>query len=134
MANIRNIKSVPQAEVEIKDETGAPTGVFFTLAGPTHPTRKSIQFAADRRTQTAFQKTGKFTLDDPEERAAQNIDNLVAFTLGWRGYTDDTGVPVPYSATATRALYEDDSMAWLVDQLQAALTEKERFMQRSATA
>lgn len=29
MSNLRNIKSVMSAQVEIKDENGAPTGVLF---------------------------------------------------------------------------------------------------------
>lgn len=134
MANLRTIKSTPSAQVEIKDDTGAPTGVYFELAGPTHPKRKNITFAAARRAQQAYLKTGKFALDDPEEQAGQNIDNLIALTLGWSGYTDDAGVEIPFSAAAAQALYGDDTMAWLVDQLQAALNEKERFMTRSAKA
>jgi hypothetical protein len=134
MTNLRQIKSTPEAEVEIKDETGAPTGIFFTLAGPTHPKRKAVVFAAQRRAQTVFQKTGKFALDGPEEQAAQNIDNLVAFTLGWRVAEGSDWTLEPYSDKAARDILEDDSMAWLADQLQTALGEKERFMTRSATA
>lgn len=132
--DIRQIQSTPSAKVEIKDETGAPTGVFFELAGPTHPKRKAATFAASRRAQARFQKTGKLELDDPEEQAAQARDNLADFTLGWTGFTDAAGAPVPFSRDAALALYEDDTMAWLVDQLQTALNEKERFMQRSVKA
>ena len=134
MTNLRSIQSTPTAQVEIKDETGAPTGVFFELAGPTHPKRKAVQFAMARRAQSRFQKAGKFELDDPQEQAAQAVDNLAAFTLGWSGYTDDVGKDIPFSPAAAQALYEDDTMAWLVDQLTAALGEKERFMKRSAAA
>jgi hypothetical protein len=134
MTNIRNIKSTSSAQVEIKDETGAPTGVFFELAGPTHPKRKAVVFAAARKAQSQYQKSGKLTLDDPEEQVLQGIDNLTAWTLGWSGYTDDAGAAIAFTPAAAKALYEDDSMAWLVDQLNAALNEKERFMQRCATA
>lgn len=133
MTNIRNIKSVLSAQVEIKDENGAPTGVFFELAGPTHPKRKAITLANQRRLQNQLQKTGKVTLDDPAEQEIQARDNLVSFTLGWTGWTDEKGAVVPYSPEAAHALYQDDQYAWLVDQLNAALNEKERFMQRSVS-
>ena len=135
MSNLRNIKSVTSAQVEIKDENGAPTGVFFEIAGPTHPKRKSIMLANQRRLQNQLQKTGKVSLDDPAEQEMQSRENLVSFTLGWTGFTDDKGVAVPFSPEAARALYENenDEYAWLVDQLNTALNEKERFMQRSAS-
>lgn len=135
MSNLRNIKSVMSASVEIKDENGAPTGVFFELAGPTHPKRKSITLANQRRLQNQLQKTGKVTLDDPAEQEMQSRDNLVAFTLGWTGFTDDKGNEVPFSKDAARELYDDpeEKYSWLVDQLNTALNEKERFMQRSVS-
>jgi hypothetical protein len=133
MSNLRIIKSVLSAKVEIKDENGAPTGVFFEIAGPTHPKRKSILLANQRRLQHQLQKTGKVTLDDPAEQELQARDNLVSFTLGWSGFTDEKGKEVPFSPEAARELYENDEYSWLVDQLNAALNEKERFMQRSAS-
>lgn len=133
MSNLRNIKSVMSAQVEIKDENGAPTGVFFEIAGPTHPKRKAILLANQRRLQHQLQKTGKVTLDDPAEQELQARDNLVAFTLGWSGFTDDKGQEVPFSAEAARDLYEADEYSWLVDQLNTALNEKERFMRRFAS-
>jgi hypothetical protein len=133
MSNLRIIKSVLSAKVEIKDENSAPTGVFFEIAGPTHPKRKSILLANQRRLQHQLQKTGKVTLDDPAEQELQARDNLVSFTLGWSGFTDEKGKEVPFSPEAARELYENDEDSWLVDQLNAALNEKERFMQRSAS-
>ncbi len=133
MSNLRIIKSVLSAKVEIKDENSAPTGVFFEIAGPTHPKRKSILLANQRRLQHQLQKTGKVTLDDPAEQELQARDNLVSFTLGWSGFTDEKGKEVPFSPEVARELYENDEYSWLVDQLNAALNEKERFMQRSAS-
>ncbi len=132
--SILAIKSVTSALVEVKDETGAPSGVFFELAGPTHPKRKAIMLAQQRRLQQQLIKTGKMQLDDPAEQEQQTRENLAAFTLGWRGLTQPDGSPLPYSPEAARSLYENDEYAWLVDQLTAALTEKERFMRRSATS
>jgi len=132
MTDIRAIKSVPSAKVEIRDDEGAPTGVFFELAGPTHPKRKAIAMNTQRKLQAQYQKTGKFTLDDPEDQEAKNRENLAAFTLGWEGWTEN-GKPVPFSQEAALALYSDDSMTWLVEQLTKALNESEIFMVRSAS-
>lgn len=134
MSSILSIKSVASAQVEIKDEEGAPTGVFFELAGPTHPKRKQIQLANQRRLQQQLQKTGKVQLDDPIEQESQQKENLAEFTLGWSGLTDDSGADIPFSKAKALELYENDDYAWIVDQLQAALSEKERFMKRSAQA
>lgn len=133
MTNIRNIKSIASASVQVKDETGAPTGVFFELAGPTHPKRKAIGFAVARKAQAQYQKSGKLTLDDPVEQQLQAQENMAALTLGWTGFTDDAGQPVPYSTAAALALFSNDDYAWLLEQMQVALNEKERFMQRSVT-
>ncbi len=133
MSNLRSIKSVLSATVEIKDENGAPTGVFFEIAGPTHPKRKSILLANQRRLQHQLQKTGKVTLDDPAEQEMQARDKLVSFTLGWSGFTDEKGKEVPFSPETARELYESDDYSWLVEQLNNALNEKERFMQRFAS-
>lgn len=133
MFNLKSITQVTEAEVEIKDEEGAPTGVFITLAGPTHPDRKRIVFANSRAAIKRYQKTGKPELPDPEEAEQTAIENLATFTLGWRGYADEAGAPVPFSKQAALALYQDPDMVWLVAQLQTALGETERFMKRSVT-
>lgn len=132
--NLKRISEATEAEVEIKDEEGAGTGVFFTLAGPQHPERKRIQFALSRKAIKRYEKTGKAELPDPEEAEEMARENLAAFTLGWRGYTDDQGMPVAFSKAAALELYRDPTMAWLVTQLQTALGETERFMKRSASA
>jgi len=132
MTSILSIKSIPSAPVEIKDENGAPTGVTFELAGPTHPQRKQLAMQAQRRIQAQLQKTGKVTLDDPVEQDQQGKEDLAAFTLGWNGFADEAGQPVPFSQQKALELYSNDDYAWLVDQLKAALNEKERFMKRSA--
>lgn len=134
MSSILSIKSVQSAQVEIKDENGAPTGVFFELAGPTHPRRKQITLSNQRRLQQQLQKTGKVQLDDPIEQESQQKENLAEFTLGWTGLTDDTGAEISFGKAKALEIYENDDYAWIVDQLQLALNEKERFMQRCATA
>lgn len=122
-------EDVESAEVRIKDPTsGAPTPMVVTLAGPEHPDRKRLLFAKQRRMRSQLSKTGKVQLNDPEEDEAEELDQLVACTLGWRG------APVAYSRDAARQLYTDPRRRWLRDQVQAALQERELFTRRSASA
>lgn len=133
--NLKTVRDAASADVEIKDpETGAPTGVLFTLAGPEHPKRKSIELTRQRRLRAALQKTGKLELDDPAEDEQTNIDTITASVLGWSGYEDDAGVPVPFNAANVGEIVADPDHGWLRVQLLAALGERERFIKRSAPA
>lgn len=120
-------EDVSTGEVRIKDPlTGAPTSMVITLAGPEHPERKRRLHARQRRLRAAMAKTGKLPMSDPEDDAADQLDELVASTLGW------VGSAVPYSADAARKLYSDPKRRWLCDQVQAALDERELFTRSSA--
>lgn len=131
---LRTIRQVETAVVEIKDPAdGTPLGVRFTLAGPTHPERKRIAFAQQRKSLRAFEKRGRIDMPDPEEAEESKIDNLAAYTLGWEGVLGDDGKPVPFSSAAALAMYRDPAMAWLVEQLETALGERELFIQRAAS-
>ncbi len=130
--NLKSIKQVFSAEVQIKDPNGEPLGVTFELAGPEHPDRKRITFAQSRKFMKAYAKTGRAEMPEPEDAEAQKKENLAAFTLGWKGLIDDKGVSIPFSKQAALDLYQDPEMAWLVDQLDTALGDKELFITRSA--
>ena len=132
--NLKSIKQVFTAEVQIKDPNGEPLGVIFELAGPEHPERKRITFAQSRKFMKSYSKTGRAEMPEPEDAEAQKKENLAAFTLGWKGLVDENGVPVHFSKQAALDLYRDPEMAWLVDQLDAALGDKELFITRSAKA
>lgn len=127
--DFQQFEDCPSAEVRIKaPDTGAPTPMVVTLAGPEHPDRKRITFAKARRMRAALAKTGKLQVGDPEDDEAEELELLVACTLDWRG------APQPYSPGAARALYADPKRRWLRDQVQAALNERELFTRRSAAA
>lgn len=133
--NLNKISDALEAEIEIKDpETGDPLGVFFTMAGPEHPKRKAIEHARQRKVRAGLQKTGKIELTDPAEDEEANIDMLTTATLGWRGFTDDAGVEVPYTPANVATLMADETKGWLRFQLTAAINERERFIKRSAKA
>ena len=122
-------EDVSTGTLRVKDPlTGAPTAMVITLAGPEHADRKRRLHARQRRLRAAMAKTGKLPMSDPEDDAADQLDELVASTLGW------TGSAVPYSAESARKLYSDPKRRWLCDQVQAALDERELFTRSSAAS
>lgn len=120
--NLDDFEDVTSAEVRIKNpSTGAPTPMVVTLAGPEHSDRKRLTFARQRRLRGALAKTGRVPVSDPEDDDADELDMLVACTLGW------VGASVAYSRDEARRLYADPKRRWLRDQVAAALQERELF-------
>ena len=130
--NLRSIKTVDTCTADIKDQDGNPTGVTFILAGPTHPVRKAVAHAAQRKMLAGARRSGQIELPDPEETEKERITNLTKFTLGWSGYANENG-DVPFSEAAARDLYADPEMTWLADQVDAALNNKQLFTKSAAT-
>ncbi len=131
--NLKSIRTLEQFDIEIKDEQGTGTGVVFTLAGPNHPARRQAQLAANRKMIQQANKTGKVELPDPEDSESERLKNLAAATLGWTGYSDETGQAVPFSQKSAHDLYSDPEMLWLVDQVEAAMGAKDRFTKRAGS-
>lgn len=130
--DLASFEDVPSTDYVLKNPaTGAPTAVVFSLAGPEHPTRKRAAMARARRMRAALMKTGKVQLGDPEEDEADETDQLVSFTLGWKGVVIG-GKEVPFSAAAARDLYGDPKRRWVRDQVKAALEERDAFIRGSA--
>jgi hypothetical protein len=77
------------------------------LAGPEHPERKRRLHGRQRRLRAVLSKTGKMPVSDPEDDEADELDDLVACTLGWEGGA------VPYSPGRARELYADSRLGWL---------------------
>jgi hypothetical protein len=125
--NLRSIKTTASFSLPIKDADGNNTGVFFELAAPTHPARKAIDMASRRRMIRASNKTGRLAIPDPEESEADRPKHLAACTLGWSGYIDESGQPVPFSTQAALSLYEDPEMQWLADQVEDGLGNKQLY-------
>lgn len=123
-----------EAEIELKHPvTGVPVGVFVTIAGPEHERRKQRLFAMMRAQRAKIEKTGKFLASDPADDAADELETLVACTLGWRNMRA-AGAPIEWSAGACAALYADPKRAWVRDQVKQALDQRELFISGSATA
>ena len=121
-----SIEDVLTGTLRVRTATGASTSWVITLAGPEHPERKRRLFARQRRMRALLAKTGKLPTSDPEDDDAEQLDDLVACTLGWEG------AAVPYSPQAARTLYADTKRRWLRDQVSAALDERELFTRSSA--
>lgn len=120
-------EDAPTGELHVKNPaTGAPTGMVIMLAGPENPDRKRRLFARQRRMRAAVAKAGRMVVSDPVDDAAEELDDLVANTLNWRG------IATAYSTDAARALYTDSKRAWLCAQVRAALDERELFISSSA--
>ena len=120
--DLEAFEDITSAEVRIKNPaTGAPTAMVVTLAGPEHAERKRLTFARQRRMRATLAKTGRVPVSDPEDDEADELDMLVACTLGW------TGASVPYSQAEARRWYGDPKRRWLRDQVAAALQERELF-------
>lgn len=130
--NLKKIKTASTFELPIKDTDGNPTGVTFTLAGPTHPVRKAQQMAKNRQLIQQANKNGRVMLPDPQDTEAIKPKDLAQLTLGWAGYVDDNGQPVAYSPAAAEALYADPDMLWLVEQVEEGLGNKQLFTKVAA--
>ena len=123
-----SIEDVLTGVLRVRDQNGAPTPWATTLAGPEHPARTRRLSARQRRLRALLAKTGKLPTSDPEDDDAEQVDDLVACTLGWEGSV------LPFSPDAARKLYADSKRRWLRDQVQAALDERELFMHSSVPA
>lgn len=129
--NLRSIKTVDSFDLPIKDQDGMPTGVVFTLAGPTHPARKAVEMAHNRRYVRAMHKG---QTPDPAEAEATRAKDLSVQTLGWTGYVDESGQPVPFSTQAAKDLYSEPQMQWLIDQVVEGLGNRALYTKGGAVS
>lgn len=119
-------EDTPAADYRVRHPlTGAPTGMVVKLAGPEHPARKALLHARQRKMRAALAKTGKMPVLDPETDEVDELERLVACTLGW------TGEARAFSADAARQIYADPKRRWFRDQVSEALEERELFTRAS---
>ena len=120
-------------DLELKNPaTGTPTKSVITIIGPEHPARKKIQFDRARRQRAEFAKKGKLDVRDPLEDLEEQTDFMVTCTVGWN--LTRAGAPLPFSADAARALYNDPKRQWLRNQVFKGMDEAERFISSSTKA
>lgn len=112
-------------------ETGRPTALVITLAGPEHPLRKKKQYARIRKLRAETAKAGKLQLDDPADEDEIANRDIADCILGWTGLVIN-GQEVPWSFEEAFKLMRDTKRRWLRDQLKAALDERELFIKSGA--
>lgn len=131
MFKVYSVRDADSAVVEVLDpETKVPTGATITLAGPEHEKSKALALATDRRFRKGLEKAGRVTLDDPEVERERLLNELVATTLGWSGFANDDGTPLPFTADNVRDVYS--KVPWLRLQMLEARRDRGNFITRSA--
>lgn len=130
---IEAIEDLAEAEFELLQPiTEQGTGLFLTLAGPEHPDRKKISMSIQRAARAALAKkmaaTGRAEPDfkDPEEDAAEQLENLIRATLGWR--RKDGKPCTPFSQQAVRDLYSNPKYQWVTRQVMRRMYDLELFI------
>lgn len=125
--DFNQFEDAPCGEFSVRHpQTGAPTSMVIVLVGPEHPTAKRLVHERQRRMRAEMARLGKMPVVDPQQDEEDQLERACACTLGWRG------AAVSYSADAARAAYSDPKRRWLLDQVLAALDERERFISPSA--
>lgn len=106
--------------------TGKVTGWKMRIAGVEHPLRKKRSFDRRREVTAEMARTGRLPTVDPQAADEAELEDLIAFTLGWQGGA------VPFSPDAVREAYTDPKARWLRDQVKAGLEDRALFIDSSA--
>ena len=117
---------VDRADVQIKDGSGAATGLVITVASPVHPDRKRHDFQAMNRKRAAIQKSNRFITSSAEEDFESETERLAVATLGW------TSKSTAFSREAARTLYADPRRLHIRAQVKAAVDDLELFTRACA--
>lgn len=125
--DFRKFEESLEAELEIKHPvTGKGTGWKLRIAGVEHPMRKRRSYDRRREVTAEMARTGRLPVIDPQAADEAELEDLVAFTLGWQGGA------VEYSPAAVREAFSDPRRRWLRDQVKAGLDERQLFISGSA--
>lgn len=88
---------------------GERIGATITVRGPESDIVRAhvrrLMAAMQTREASAAKRRGQPEPITPEELEAQSIDLAVAYTIGWTGFDDEAGQPMPFSESAARTLY-----------------------------
>lgn len=128
--DVDSIADIGTAELPLKVNGQALPGVFVTLAGPEHPTRKAFAMDKARRMRKQLARTGKIELDDPLEEQEDETQHMVACVLAWRGIAR-AGKPLECTRENVLALMSDPGKGWFRRAIKEAYEDVENFIQRS---
>lgn len=132
--DISTFENIASVDLVVKHPvTGADTAATITLAGPEHPTRKSLVYARARAMRQEYQRTGKVEATDPEDDARVEKEFISKCVLGWNGISSN-GVPLPFSPERALTLLSDPRRAWMYAQVKVALDSADLFIKDSSKA
>lgn len=129
--DLANLAAKDVIEYELKHPDGTPLGIFFELAGPSHPIvveweREALGEAVLRsQNGNRKQSSNPQTVGLRTEKAS--IDRVIAHLVGWRNVHKD-GQSVPFSAAAAREILGDPKFAWIRLQLLERVGNTETFI------
>lgn len=116
------------------------TPATLTLLGADSETARKLDHqraaAAQNRIYAGAFGSGKkksvvVTPEDIAEQTAYETEKLVALTVGWHGFEDEEGAPLPFTADGVRELYVQNPL--IREQAITFLTDRTRFFARSST-
>lgn len=109
--------------------TGEATGAALTLRGRDAPTLKAIELEQRRRRLEQLARDGIDRVE-PQQRDEEELEMLVAATVGWEGLELD-GEAVPFSAEKARWFYTE--FPCFLEQARLAIVKRANFSPRSAS-
>lgn len=138
--NLSDLQSSDESELEITyPGTGEPTGWILTIAGPGHPKTIALadaQAKANLSRQRLIEqaqvngKKYKAPEIDVETERRQNLENIIARVIGWRGLFID-GEEVQFSEEKSKAIFLDRRYDKPIAQVIAYLLDEQSFTKRS---
>jgi hypothetical protein len=115
------------------------TPATLTLLGADSDTARTLDFrraaAAQNRLYATMNSKAKkgavVTAEDVADQAAHDLDRLVTLTVGWHGFEDEAGEPLPFTAEAIRDLYAENP--FIREQALVFVSDRARFFAPSST-
>ena len=129
--DVDSINDITTAEINLKVNGQPLPGVFVTLAGPEHKTRKQYALDRARRMRKQLARTGKLELDDPVDEQEDETAHLAACVLAWRGI-GKAGAALECTRENVVALLNDPAKGWFRRSVKEAFDDVENFIKRSA--
>lgn len=157
MAKIASLKLATKAEAGatmiVRDPFGEPddegeipallaadgTPATLTLLGADSEVARRLDFrrAAAAQNRLYAQAFGKgkrqavVTAEDIAEQATHDLEKLVTLTVGWHGFEDEDGDPLPFTADAVRELYAQNP--FIREQALSFIADRSRFFGQFST-
>lgn len=109
-------------------KTGEPTGASITVRGADSDTYQEKFRECQRRRLGAMGRQRR-EMPNLAQVESDALELVAACIIGWQGI-DEHGVPVPFSETAARSLFE--RFPWIREQVDAAVHERANFLASAA--